>query len=358
MVVGKRGFEVQFHWIFVMIAGVLILSFFVMLATKQRTLSEQKLQATLASDVESILVGALVSKGVAQSLPAIPQGLRLDCSAGCACTVNIGRASRSFENKAIFSPEWLKDRPSIVWSLDWKIPYRVMNFLFLTNPNIKYYLVYDESDPVSRSLYDQVSKNLPPPIQSRGAIVTQIDATNLSSEQVPSLEATDVDHTRFVFLEVPAVTSLDSSFRREDASAVRISRNPSPRVEFFEKDGATFSQTTTLAYAGLPTMYAAMFAQDSDMYKCGLRTAFKRFSYLANIYSSRAEELDIVSRSQNTSCNYSSLISLLGEQSEISSRLSISRNLDQSTMSRLLGLQSRVALENRRLVEQSCRELF
>ena len=37
----RKGFELQFNWIFVLIAGALILAFFFTIAQKQRNLSQQ-----------------------------------------------------------------------------------------------------------------------------------------------------------------------------------------------------------------------------------------------------------------------------------------------------------------------------
>ncbi len=354
----KKGVELQFHWIFVMIAGVLILTFFVTLVTKQRALSEEKLHAALSSDVDSVLIGAMVSKGVAQSLPSPPQGINFGCSASCVCEVGIGNARTPFENKAIFSPKLLSKRTSIVWSLDWKLPYRVMNFLFITNPNIKYYLVYDPDNTQSLALYEQISKNLPPPIISEGNVITNIVTEKISLSDVQSVVASDEDHTRFIFLNVNPPRDLHSSFRRESASALRIQQQPQTVLEFFEKDGVSLISKSVSTYAGLPTLYAAIFSEDSNMYKCGVKTALRRLSYISDIYSERAGVLNEQMQSSGRSCNYLNVQMLLDEQASVASRLTAGQSIDQAEMARLLGIQSQVASENRQLIENSCPELF
>lgn len=350
-IIGKKGFEVQLHWIFVMIAGALILSFFFLMASKQRSLSQTKLEATLSSDVESVLVGAMVSKGVAQSLPSIPQGLSFECSSGCDCRISIGRASVPFDNKVIFSPFLLEDRPSVVWSVDWKFPYRVANFLYLTNPDFKYYFVYDDSQ-LSASLHERLVRNIPPPIMAEGNIPAQVDFSSVRASELQSVQAGDHRHTRFVFVNVD-ILPVSDSFRRESFDAVRLIQHASPRVEFYENDGAGFKFITQKAYAGLPSLYAAVFAENVDMYKCGLQTAFKRMVFVSDIFEERASGLEA---NTGPDCTYLAIQGLFSDQASLASQLS--EGIDSSIMPELDRLQSQIARENRRLVEQSCPELF
>jgi hypothetical protein len=90
----KKGFELQFHWIFVLIAGALILSFFFMVANKQKNLSQDRLQLTLATEIENIFTGAIISRGTAQKMPTPPQGITFECTEGCECKYGIGRATK------------------------------------------------------------------------------------------------------------------------------------------------------------------------------------------------------------------------------------------------------------------------
>ena len=157
----KKGIEAQFHWIFVLIAGALILAFFFSVAMKQRALSQEKLQLTLSSDVENIFTAAIVSKGTAQKVPVPPQGIAFECTQGCACEFRIARAPRQFGDKAIFAPDFLGEQDLTVWALAFGLPYRATNFLYLTNPNIKYYFVKDEQQ-ASKNLFQQITKKKGP----------------------------------------------------------------------------------------------------------------------------------------------------------------------------------------------------
>ena len=54
----KSQISIQFHWIFILIAGALILTFFVSIIMKQKSVSEQKIATTLITDLDEIISGA------------------------------------------------------------------------------------------------------------------------------------------------------------------------------------------------------------------------------------------------------------------------------------------------------------
>ena len=95
--VNKKGFEMQFHWIFVLIAGAIILIFFFSLTQKQKSLSEERLAITLSTDIEAIFTGAIQAKGTAQLLRIPQPGIAFSCSEACECNFWIGRKATEFK---------------------------------------------------------------------------------------------------------------------------------------------------------------------------------------------------------------------------------------------------------------------
>ncbi len=353
----------QFHWIFIMIAGGLILTFFFTIANKQKAISQERLQLTLATDIENIFTGAIVSKGTAQSLPVPPQGIVFECSEGCDCAFRIGNAQRSFGDKSLFAPDILEERKIKVWAQELKLPYRATNLLYLTNPNIKYYFVYNEGDT---TLLQQLTKHIPL-LREEDQLVSFMDYENLTTTQLTSLEAQDYQHTKFIFLNANPPT-LDDSFKKKSFSAIKIDDKG---VSFYEKDGTKLRNVRTLSYIGLPSLYAAIFSHDHVMYACGLRTAFRKLSYVSQVYAERAAELQEKSIEAGRDwCNYGAIdpahpcegadpgtvIGMLCQQHKLASELA--GNLDQSKILQLSPLMQQLDSKNRNFVQQSCPELF
>lgn len=347
MVLSKKGFELQFHWIFIMIAGALILAFFFSVAQKQRSLSQEKLSLTLASDVENIFTGAIVSRGTAQVLPVPPQGIAFECSEGCACRFSIGRASRDFGDKVMFAPALLSGQDVVVWAVEWKQPYRVTNFLFLTNPDIKYYFVYNDADQQSKNVLEQLTKNLPP----------LVNYEKITDENLPSVENEDYDSVVFVLLNVKPVT-LDSSFRKADVRAVEvINVPPQAHLNFYRNNGAELVYEKAWPIIDLTAIYAAIFADSPKMYECGMKSAFKKMSYVSELYAERAEvlEADAIA-AEKTWCVYENSVSSLREQKNLAK--SLVSSLEQSKIAQLNPLMNELDKQNRVLVQQSCPEMF
>ncbi len=347
---GKKGFELQFHWIFVIIAGALILAFFFSVANKQRNLSQERLQLTLATDIENIFTGAIVSRGTAQKLPVPPQGIAFECTEGCECKFKIANAGKDFGDKPMFAPALLQGQDIVVWSLELKLPYRVTNFLYLTNPNIKYYFVYGDEN-----LMQQLTKSIPPLIQYE----------KIKLEQMASVKYEDYQDTRFILLDVDP-KELEYSFKKESASAVKITPTA---VQFYTKDGQELVQGGFLSYAGLPSLYAAIFSEDETMYKCGLKTAFRKLSYVSKLYAERAAELENETlNAGKTWCTYgapttgdvcqstASIIGLLCKQHENAKELA--NNLDDTLITELSTTKEQLDSANRNFLQQSCPELF
>jgi len=141
----KKGFELQFHWIFILIAGAIILAFFFAIASKQKDISEQKISITLSNDIEAIASGAGVTRGSVQPVPIPRITIEFSCSDLCDCSYSPGAGvSNPFMDNLIFAPGKIEGNEMLLWTLDWKVPFRVSNFVYVTNNRVKYFFVSDE----------------------------------------------------------------------------------------------------------------------------------------------------------------------------------------------------------------------
>lgn len=351
----KQGIELQFHWIFILIAGALILAFFFSVVQKQRALSEEKLSITLASQMDAIFTGAIESKGTTQALATPKPGIAFACSKVCECNYYIGRKATEFRDKLLFAPSFLKDQDAIAWAVEWKLPFRIANFLFLTNPNIRYYLVYDAGDQRSVQTYQRVSKQLPQEINAE--VFSSLGAVSQLSPQ-------GYAHTRFVFLGLepvsPGTLGLSQDWAEEDVSAVAIDDDLATAV-FYDKtdpDELFFSSRPAIL-AGDATVYAAIFAADYNMYTCVLQRAFDRMSVIAAVSGQRAKllqaEMDKLGRVE---CTY--ILQNLDDVSKAAAQLTTAQGLQEqeAAFAVIRSAQSELQRQNNNLILQSCPELY
>jgi len=338
----KKGFELAFHWIFILIAGGIILAFFFSVANKQKNLSQERLELTLSTEIENIFTGAIISKGTAQKIPVPSQGIEFECTEGCDCKFKIKNAQKPFGEKSIFAPKTLQNQDITVWALEFKEPFRATNFLFLTNPEIKYYFVYDE-EPQSKSLLNTITKNIPP----------LIEYETITQTQMSSIKEENYENTRFILLNLDP-TTLDDSFKRENADAVKITQT---EITFYEKDKITLIPVKTLPFLEITSIYAAIFSQNDIMYECGMKTAFRKLSQISQLYKERTQELQKKAEESGKDwCQYQAGIELLNKESQIAKELS--KKLDNSKISTINQKAGELQTLNRYYVQQSCPEIF
>ena len=163
----RAQIQLQFNWIFILIAGAVILFFFFGIVLKQKDISEERLEYDVTQIIESILVGAGVSEKT-KNLIDIPSQYEFyfTCRTG---NNPEGDARKEFgiaESNAkvdlpiepIFAPGSFQSSKLVTWSLPVKLPYKVGDILLITSPLIKYVVVGDEG----RGFRQELEKDVMP----------------------------------------------------------------------------------------------------------------------------------------------------------------------------------------------------
>ena len=136
----KGQVTVQFNWIYVMVAGAAILLFFIMIITQQKDMSEKRLNYKVMNVLENIFTGSTVAENTKNILDT--SGVRsevfqfrceLDVDGGIYDVFSyygIGGSSASLESplKVVVAPLDIKTSKMILWSMPYKLPFKVMDF--------------------------------------------------------------------------------------------------------------------------------------------------------------------------------------------------------------------------------------
>lgn len=339
----KKGFEVQFHWIFVMIVGTIILTFFFTVVTKQRGLAEEKLALRISEDLDTILSGASVAKGTAQVIQVPKQGLGFSCTSTCDCTFSIGKKSAPYKDKYIFAPRLLEESDLILWTLDWKLPFRGGNFLYVTNHRVKYFLM-DDGATESVKLRQKVERLLPP----------NVDAEWISGPQFVSYQ----EWPFVYFIQFGTQRNYDqipNDFPRQRTKLVNI--QPGGSVCFQEGASAGAFATECLPYANDAELFGAIFADNPTMYKCNLLKMYERFTWIAQIYKDRLPAIGAGSR-----CPYRTaqdkLDILISNANSIGTGLGESGTGVFNVLQSIKNTMTQLEDENKQLLLASCPQVY
>lgn len=279
----RAAIEVQFNWVFVMVAGALILVFFFGFVQKQREISQMKISNSLLTNVESIATGAGVSRGTVQRVGLPNIGINFECTDECLCTYYIEDVRKDFGDKIIFAPGIIEGSEIILWTLDWKAPFRVTNLVYATTANDKYFFVYDNQNSALLKMIQD-------------AVPADVNAEFVHMSQYPLLEYENYNSAKFIFIDTasppPGNLGVHSSFRKSDVSGLYITSGGD--LTFYDKTSnrnLQFRQKPS-SYFGEEMIFGAVFADDSNAYECNVISALKRLKNILKIYMGRMEYLD------------------------------------------------------------------
>jgi hypothetical protein len=275
----RAQLDVQFNWIFILIAGAVILGLFFKVASTQRQLSEDKSAIRLMTDFDAITKAALQSRDTIQKVQLPSIGLHFECPATCGCQMLFGRFPLAFGDSVIFAPPAVEGTEARLWVLDWRVPFRVTNMLYITNPETHLYLVYDDS-AASQDLLDRLRKLMP----------AEIDYDAISIDGLQNVRNENYARVHFVFLGMQQ--SLIPVAARYKGTAIRgVSVLADGRL-VFSSMGTRGETTQEEGYAGDEMLMGAIMAGDALTYHCNALTAFTRLAGVASVYQERASELE------------------------------------------------------------------
>jgi hypothetical protein len=293
----KRGIvESQLNWIFILLAGAIILGFFVSLTFWWTGNQNTKLAGEVMYRLETILTGASVSDNTATKIDVPGVNLRFSCDGGkngcndygCASAFEFEGTgiSQQTEVDIIFTQNLLQADYLYAWTLAWNMPYKVTNFLYLSAPNVKYYFVYKEGDDTSRNL-----------AQSVAAKMQENQYTNL--EVVSDSTVGSVIYNNEYLLKYILFYDLGPGSLSVNPTVVDHPKNWDVMFIYGTNEAGTvkFSKTSgtmrvpddgkQYPYLGRPGLIGAIYAEDYESYKCNMKKAILRLRTVNEVYRSR-----------------------------------------------------------------------
>lgn len=258
MKLNKKGQEVesQVHWIFVLIAGALIIALFTTIVLKQKDSSEIKLQGKISQQLNAIFSGAQQSPGTTLVTPTPQITLEFTCN-----DLLVGPSAQRLGQNIIYANSKIEGREIITWTLPFSAPFKISNILYVTGPDVRYYLI-DAGDANGLWNYLNGSSNdprappsLPEELTRNFEVITPADISNLRNR--------NNQHVRFIFAGPTSPASVTySNFDNSDISAIQIDGG---EVIWFSKSTSdTVQESGRSAYYDFPMLYGAIFTFDSD----------------------------------------------------------------------------------------------
>ena len=250
------------------------MGFFTVIVLKQKTASDTKLSGKITKQLNTILTGAGVSPGTSQVIPIPKVEIRFTCD-----DYYIGPASQRLGNKVVFATNNLKGNKLVTWALDWNMPFKIMNFLYISAPTIRYVFVYD--NPANKNYAEKYYAKFP--IKFTKEIMDM-------NKYVAFVSKRD-EQIRFLFFTSSVPTTIPIGLKNEIVSGLFVDPKNS-QVTYLTHLGKTYqSSLSKLKYSSAEALFGAIIADNEDNYKCLMLKAFKRLNVVANIYSKKFNSL-------------------------------------------------------------------
>ena len=260
----KRGvLEVQMHWVFVIIAGAIILAFFIGLVTRQRAVARKELIFDISNDLNLIISGARVTEGSITEIE-IPN---IEINFGCQDYWIEGQ-KKSLAGKPIFASDKIIGNNILLWTLAWNMPFKVDNFVYATSPQVRFVFL-DPPDALYKKIPDKINKEK----------VSKFD----------DLQDKGNYKIKFIlFNKNPLQLAFPGWIKEYDAVAVSVYED---KIEYYNFKNK-WEKKGTSVYLGEESLLGAFFTDNVDDYNCIMDKAVRELNTVAKIYAERTRLLD------------------------------------------------------------------
>jgi hypothetical protein len=277
----KAQIQLTFNWIYIAIAGAVILLFFFSIIVKQKQVSEERLSIEVVGIMESILAGAGVSEKTKNFIDASGLAdyvLYFDCDEGVGEFGIQGRPARAQNSiDPVFAPREINSPRIIIWSLPYKLPFKVIDFLMVTSENTKYYILGNDDQFVNEFLNSTEGFN-----REYILNLNEIDVDTNVNVRIIDLGGTHI---------AAGMPASLLEFEDKKVSAVVFSAN---FVDYYNKDGNSWKKQNkdrinviSLGGDRDAAKYAAIFAGDDKVYQCNMNKAYERLGILTEVYGGK-----------------------------------------------------------------------
>ncbi|RLE39569.1 hypothetical protein DRJ17_00010 [Candidatus Woesearchaeota archaeon] len=304
----KKAITVQLSWIYILIAGAMILIFFSRVIVYVQGYGEKTITDNIRDQLNDAFVKIRADRLFFQQLQT-PKDFKLErCDFG-KMYYKIGRSS--LKTQGIYSPSYLKPSQEqlLLWTLPWEMPYWIDNMLYLTSPEVLYVFIEDQWGYVKELLEDP-TYGLPANISR--VVISHEDFSRFVSTKQKNVFKEIIQKIdsfyKVKFVMVDAATDfgegqdLQLTFPEEVMRKTDTAINILPdegyggldgagEIQFFDVVGAEFTPGKTRPYLGRSLVFAAIFAQDAQQYECNLQYFMQRFKDVNQFTQKRAEML-------------------------------------------------------------------
>ncbi|MBI2133205.1 hypothetical protein HYU11_00835 [Candidatus Woesearchaeota archaeon] len=256
----------QVNWIYVLIAGSVIIAFFATIGIRQKNEMEKSRAEEELKTIDELMFQPSRSSQLVR-LPGID--LKVNCDSG-KTYIKIGQTSPLEPTEPVFSPKSIKSNEIIAMTNEWNVPFKASNFIYLTANDTRYVVLYNDAD--TRNVAEQIYRELPE--QSNKAIQD-------ASRPIQTKNA-----NRVVVIGA-GIQPAAPQPRPKELIQIQVI----PETSDLEEGKIIFQPNNEIQYTGKAMMVAAIYSGNKKDFECSMMKAYQRMNSVSAIYSIKAEQL-------------------------------------------------------------------
>ena len=338
----KKGVvEVQFNWLFVLIIGAVILIMFSGIIIRQKNISETSKNVLLLNNLDAIFSGSEASSGTVNVVKTPETRIEFRCN-----RYSIGTLSKQLGVMNVFPPSILEGDRLVSMTLDFSMPYRITNLVYITSPKYRYIFIGgDDAREMERMMPNETFSGI---FQTLGQL--RYDGENKA---------------RLVFFDDFLSDGSSLSFNLEgysrlldnDVTALNVKGSlESGTLEFFRKQRDTLIKIGESGYIGKESLLGAVFSDNPEIYSCVMDNVFDKANIVARVYKGKMQGIRDEYLGSNDRC--SARLDSVYTLDNIDRMIAASSEFSPSNVDEIITASKSLQGQNKQAKLQSCATIY
>jgi hypothetical protein len=275
----KRGVvDVQFNWIFILIAGFVIFLFIISIVFKQKDNSDKQASISSVNQITSLLKGKQQTGDVYSEITIPRSEIEFRCDSDTKYfTYRVGDFERlQLPVELMFSRTTINTNKLVVWTQSFSLGFPVGVFSYVTTPDSMILIYGDSGSSEATNLYQSIPGNI------TRVLNRDIDKYSSSSNLVIVCFKDDCPPMSYSYIQIiPENTGIYGY----------------GNIVFHKKNGVNEKKYPYITDASI---YGAIFSNNAEFYSCQMKRAIDRYNIKRQLVDTR---LSIMQKEyQGTEC--------------------------------------------------------
>ncbi|HYD03197.1 MAG TPA: hypothetical protein VEC16_02760 [Alphaproteobacteria bacterium] len=260
----KKGVvDVQFNWIFILIAGFVIFAFIISVVYKQKDKSDERAGINSVNQITTLLKGKQQTANVYSELSIPNSDIEFRCEGEIKYfTYRIGNYNREeLPTYLIFSRGEINTNKMIIWTQEFNLGFPAGIFSYVTTPDSLIIIYADPDDSDAAALFNAIPSN-----------ITRVISKNIA----------DYDYYNH-----KTVVCFDGDCPAATQDYIKIKQTAGGVYGYGDIIFHSRGRDTIKPYVTNAAIYGAIFSNDPKYYECQMNRAFDQYNVKRSLLEKR-----------------------------------------------------------------------